>query len=115
MSTVSAPENSVSLQNALWEPIIPGPANQLALWQQQMQVMESFHKDMILMVQMFVAMHREHVVSVRDELDRVQQLTRELSELQRDLVEQASGSGEIQASPSCTKRRRNPSVAFDSR
>ena len=48
----------------------------MAMWQQQMQLMESFHNDMILMVQMFVAMHREHLASVRDELDMVQQLTR---------------------------------------
>jgi hypothetical protein len=52
------------------------------MWQQQMQLMESFHNDMILMVQMFVAMHREHSASVRHELDMVQKLTRELSALQ---------------------------------
>jgi hypothetical protein len=34
------------------------------------------------MVQMFVAMHREHLASVRHELDMVQRLTRELSDLQ---------------------------------
>ena len=114
MSTVSAPENSVSLQNALWEPIIPGPANQLALWQQQIQVMESFHKDMILMVQMFVAMHREHVVSVRDELDRVQQLTRELSELQRESGGQAQWSGAVEASSRCTNVDQARQFAYDS-
>ena len=65
----------------------------MAMWQQQMQLMESFHNDMILMVQMFVAMHREHLASVRDELDRVQQLTRELSDLQAKLA-QASRSAD---------------------
>ena len=49
------------------------------MWQQQMRLMESFHNDMIMMVQMFFAMHREHMASVREELDRVEQLTRELT------------------------------------
>ena len=50
------------------------------MWRQQMQMMESFHNDMILMVQMFMAMHREHLSSVRDELDRVKKLTGELAD-----------------------------------
>jgi hypothetical protein len=57
------------------------------------------YKYMILMVQMFVAMHREHLVSVRDELDRVKQLTRELSDLQGKLVP-TPGSGEVDSPPS---------------
>ncbi|WP_237170775.1 hypothetical protein [Paludisphaera borealis] len=57
-----------------------------AIWQQQMQLMESFHNDMILMVQMFVAMHQEHQATMRVELDRVEQLTRELSGLQEKLA-----------------------------
>jgi hypothetical protein len=50
-----------------------------------MRMMESFHNDMIMMVQMFFAMHREHLASAREELDRVEQLTRELSALQARL------------------------------
>jgi pSer/pThr/pTyr-binding forkhead associated (FHA) protein len=65
-----------------WQQSVPYPPNQMAMWQQQMQLMESFHNDMILMVQMFVAMHKEHSASVRHELDMVQRLTRELSALQ---------------------------------
>jgi hypothetical protein len=64
-----------------WEPVLaPGP-NPLAMWQQQMQLMETFHNDMIMMVQMFIAMHREHLAAVRNELDHVQKLTRELTRL----------------------------------
>ena len=70
-----------------WDPSIPFPSNPAAMWQQQMQLMESFHNDMILMVQMFVAMHREHLASVRHELDMVQRLTRELSLLQGKATE----------------------------
>ena len=67
-----------------WEPAVAVSAEQFAMWRQQMQMMESFHNDMILMVQMFVAMHREHRVSVRDELDRVQKLTGELAVIARE-------------------------------
>ncbi|WP_165229432.1 FHA domain-containing protein [Aquisphaera insulae] len=72
-----------------------------AMWQQQLQVMESFHNDMILMVQLFVAMHREHVVTVRAELDRVEQLTRELSTLQEKLTQIMAPGGD-RASPQAT-------------
>ena len=72
-----------------WEPAVKVPTEQFAMWRQQMQMMESFHNDMILMVQMFLAMHREHQVSVRDELDRVQKLTGELAVLQEKLAETA--------------------------
>jgi hypothetical protein len=37
----------------------------MAMWQQQMRLMESFPNEMSLMVQMFVAMHGEHLASVR--------------------------------------------------
>ena len=53
------------------------------MWQQQMQMMEWFHRDMILMVQMFMAMHREHRVAIRDELERVEKLTKKLRVLQK--------------------------------
>jgi hypothetical protein len=64
-----------------WEPVAGPGQGYYAIWQQQMQLMEAFHNDMAMMVQMFVAMHREFQGSVRDELTRVQQLTRELGRL----------------------------------
>jgi pSer/pThr/pTyr-binding forkhead associated (FHA) protein len=85
-----------------WEGAIAVPPQQLAMWQQQMQMMESFHQDMILMVQMFVAMHREHRVAIRDELDRVQKLTRKLSRLQGKLAATA-GSAQVNSSPPSDK------------
>jgi hypothetical protein len=47
------------------------------------------------MVQMFIAMHREFQSSVRDELSRVQKLTKELSRLHARLLEvsEPAGSG----------------------
>jgi hypothetical protein len=48
-------------------------------------MMKGFHNDMQMMFQMFVAMHREHLGSVRNELNRVQELTRELDRLNAKL------------------------------
>src|SRR5262249_35065355 len=76
-----APGAPAPMSRGEWEPVpAPGP-NPLAMWQQQMQLMETFHNDMIMMVQMFIAMHREHLAAVRGELDHVQKLTRELTRL----------------------------------
>ena len=77
-----------------WEPAMQYAPHPTVMWQQQMQMMESFHNDMILMVQMFVAMHREHLASVHDELGKVEHLTRELSDLQARLA-QPSRSGAL--------------------
>jgi pSer/pThr/pTyr-binding forkhead associated (FHA) protein len=76
-----APGPPSGISGGEWEPVLGPGSNPLALWQQQMQLMEAFHNDMIMMVQMFIAMHREHLASVRDELDHVQKLTRELTRL----------------------------------
>src|SRR5262249_61788527 len=83
------------------------------MWQQQMQMMESFHNDMILMVQMFVAMHREHLASVRDELDRVQHLTRELSELQAKLTDpvQSADAGLTHARNAAPRTRKSSQIS----
>ena len=78
---------------AEWEQGGLPASQQVAMWQQQMQMMESFHRDMILMVQMFVAMHREHRGAIRGELDRVEKLTRKLSVLQKQLTENESQQG----------------------
>jgi hypothetical protein len=93
IDSVTAPEPFIPATLAssgaeLWGPIYPQSAGVMEMWRQQMQLMESFHKDMILMVQMFMAMHRDHLASVRGELDMVQQLTGELSRLQAKLLEQ---------------------------
>jgi pSer/pThr/pTyr-binding forkhead associated (FHA) protein len=87
------PALPAAIDGAEWEPVLPHATNPVAMWQQQMQMMQSFHNDMVMMFQMFVAMHREHLGSVRDELDRVQQLTRELTRLNARLG-QLPGSAE---------------------
>jgi hypothetical protein len=73
-------------RRAEWEPVPGAGPGPYALWQQQIQLMESFHNDMMMMVQMFIAMHREFQSSVRDELERVQKLTEELSRLNARLL-----------------------------
>jgi pSer/pThr/pTyr-binding forkhead associated (FHA) protein len=109
-AATSFPPSSRVLVPALesgWEPAGQYLPGQIAIWQQQMQIMESFHNDMILMVQMFVAMHREHLSSVRHELDRVQQLTRELSVLQDKLTPKPGGV-EVSPSPTIAKPKEKP-------
>jgi pSer/pThr/pTyr-binding forkhead associated (FHA) protein len=70
-----------------WEPVLGAGPGPYAIWQQQMQLMESFHNDMMMMLQMFVAMHREFQASVRDELAQVQKITKELGRLNARLLE----------------------------
>jgi len=95
---------------------MPFPANPMAMWQQQMQLMESFHNDMILMVQMFVAMHKEHSASVRHELDMVQRLTRELSALQAKTPQSPeSENARPPASADRTARKHGPVPTPDRR
>ena len=92
--TAFEPHTLVPSDREEWESPMPYPMNPMAMWQQQMQLMESFHNDMILMVQMFVAMHREHLASVRHELDMVQRLTGQLQDLQIK-VAQPAGSADV--------------------
>jgi hypothetical protein len=79
---------------AKWELGGAAPSQQMAMWQQQMKMMETFHDDMMLMIQMFMAMHREHLGAVKDELDKVRELSKELGLLQGKLAEPTRASGE---------------------
>jgi hypothetical protein len=73
-------------EEQVWQP--PGQSGHgpLALWQRQIQIMESFHRDMMLTVQMFFAMNREQHTLVRDEIAKVEQITQEMRDLQRKLA-----------------------------
>jgi pSer/pThr/pTyr-binding forkhead associated (FHA) protein len=79
----------VPSSEAFWAPPVSYAPNPMAMWQQHMQMTESFHNDMVLMVQMFLAMHREHLASVRHELEMVQKLTSELTTLQSKAAQPA--------------------------
>jgi pSer/pThr/pTyr-binding forkhead associated (FHA) protein len=69
-----------SPEQALLMPVI----SQFNLMQQQM--FDQFHQTMLMMVQMFSTLHREQMDLIRDELDQLHGLTRELQELQAELV-----------------------------
>jgi pSer/pThr/pTyr-binding forkhead associated (FHA) protein len=102
------PGAPATLSRGEWEPV-PVPAlgpNPLAIWQQQMQLMETFHNDMIMMVQMSIAMHREHLASVRDELDHVQKLTRELTRLNARLGQLPQPAGARPGTEAGRRRRK---------
>jgi pSer/pThr/pTyr-binding forkhead associated (FHA) protein len=85
-SSGARPAPPATVDRGEWEPVTGVGPSPYALWQQQMQLMESFHNDMTMMVQMFIAMHREFQSSVRDELKRVQKLTQELGRLNAQLL-----------------------------
>jgi pSer/pThr/pTyr-binding forkhead associated (FHA) protein len=89
----SAPAAQIGSSQPEWSGSLSGGMSPLAMWQQQMQLMEAFHNDMIMMVQMFMVMHREQLASVREEFERVQQLTRELSVLQSRLGTASGDAG----------------------
>ncbi|RUL84202.1 FHA domain-containing protein [Tautonia sociabilis] len=50
--------------------------------QMQLQMFEQFHQAMMAMFQTFGAMHRDQMGQVREELDRIRDLTRELQSIQ---------------------------------
>ncbi len=75
-----------------WNPVPAFAAGPGAMWTQHIQFLEMLHSEMILMVKMFMTMHREQAGSIRDELDRVQQLTRELELLQAKLGESSNAA-----------------------
>src|SRR5262249_49702320 len=76
-----APGPPSGISGGEWEPVLGPGSNPFSMWQQQMQLMETFHDEMPMMVRMFIAMHREPLAAVREELARVQHLTRELTRL----------------------------------
>jgi pSer/pThr/pTyr-binding forkhead associated (FHA) protein len=62
--------------------------NQFSLMQQQM--FDQFQQTMMMMFQMFGTLQQKQMDALRDELDRVQDLTRELQDLQSQLEKSAS-------------------------
>jgi hypothetical protein len=77
---VALPHAAVEEQRALLLPIV----NQFAQMQQQM--FDQFQQTILMMVEMFTALHEDQIKVVRQELDGLRALTRELHELQRELL-----------------------------
>jgi predicted component of type VI protein secretion system len=74
------------------ESVLVPLVNQFSLMQQQM--FDQFQQAMGMLVQMFGTMHREQMDVIREELDRLHQLSEELQELKAELVNQSQGSAE---------------------
>jgi len=89
----------------VWNGVPEFGAGPSATWNQHIQFLEMLHSEMILMVKMFMTMHREHVGSIRDELDRVQHLTRELEILRSRIAEPSSAARSDPAAAIELKRR----------
>jgi hypothetical protein len=89
-SPAAGPLSVASTGGDEWNLVPDFGAGPSAIWNQHIQFLEMLHSEMILMVRMFMTMHREHAGAIRDELDRVQQLTRELELLQAKVGESSN-------------------------
>jgi pSer/pThr/pTyr-binding forkhead associated (FHA) protein len=70
------------------EQLLSSVMNQFSVMQQQM--FDQFQQTMSMMVQMFSGLHRDQMGLLRQELDRVQELTQELTMLQAELAGQSA-------------------------
>jgi hypothetical protein len=80
----------------LTEGILTSLFNQFATMQNQM--FDQFHQAILMMVEMFSEMQRDQVGLIRQEVDRLHEITRELEVLQEDLARAAP------AAPACTAK-----------
>jgi pSer/pThr/pTyr-binding forkhead associated (FHA) protein len=71
-------------QPELHESVLMPLVSQFSLMQQQM--FDQFQQAMVMLVQMFGTMHREQMAVIREELDRLHQLSQELQELKDELA-----------------------------
>jgi hypothetical protein len=60
---------------------------------------DQFHQSMLLMVQTFGALHRDQMGMIRDELNRVREISQELLSLQADLAGQPAALSARRGSP----------------
>jgi hypothetical protein len=89
-STAAFPGNRN--QPELTESVLVPLVNQFSMMQQQM--FDQFQQAMGMLVQMFGTMHREQMEVIREELDRLHQLTEELQALKAELANQSRGSAQ---------------------
>jgi pSer/pThr/pTyr-binding forkhead associated (FHA) protein len=100
-----APANMEIVQSLL----VP-VAQQLGMVQQQM--FDQFQQAMLMMFQMFGKLQREQIGVIRDEMDRLHQLSREVMALQTELARHApQPSGRPRATPSVSEPRATPYTA----
>jgi pSer/pThr/pTyr-binding forkhead associated (FHA) protein len=90
-----APSASISIPELIAWPVAPEQADRqerlLAplvhqFGQMQQQMFDQFHQAIMMMFQMFGTLHRDQMGLLREEIDRVGQLTRELQELKAEVA-----------------------------
>jgi hypothetical protein len=104
MSGESLPANA-ELVHSLLVPI----AHQLGTIQQQM--FEQFQQSMLMMFQMFGKLQREQMGVIRDEMDRLHQLSREVLALQTELAKRSQPMGQVSNLPPQVERSRSAPAA----
>jgi hypothetical protein len=77
----------------------------------QQQMFDQFHQTMTMLVQMFSAAHRDQMGLIREELDQMQRLTRELNELKDELKRREAQGSSPAKSPTVNQPRPNPAPA----
>jgi len=107
-ATLSARLRQPELSESALVPLV----NQFSLMQQQM--FDQFQQAMGMLVQMFGTMHREQMDVIREELDRLHDLTRELQELKEELARAPARAAapEPAASPSVSPAPNPAASAF---
>ncbi len=76
------PPGMPGLPGGVVDPSVNLLIHQFSLMQQQM--FDQFHRTMLMMFEGFAAMHREQSASIREEFDRVRQLSEEIESLRRE-------------------------------
>jgi pSer/pThr/pTyr-binding forkhead associated (FHA) protein len=95
------------------ESVLVPLVNQFSMMQQQM--FDQFQQAMGMLVQMFSSMHREQMEVIREELDRLHELSRELQELKEELTKSPGRSAAASPSAGPAEAPIAPSAVADRR
>jgi hypothetical protein len=95
-----------ALEPARLEEVLLPVLHQFNLMQQQM--FDQFHQTMLMMVQMFSTLHREQMSLLREELDKLHAINRELQSLQSEFGWQPAAS--LDASPDAVNHAQSPAA-----
>ena len=82
------------------ESILVPIVNQFGMMQQQM--LDQFQQAIAMLVQMFGNLHRDQMDTIREELDRLRDLTKEFQDLKLELAARAHGQTHITATSTST-------------
>ena len=74
-------------QTGISESVVTAMMDRFCTMQQQM--FQQSQQNMMMMVNMFTSLHRDHMALIREDLDRVHQITEELQQVQAQLLRQS--------------------------